>query len=781
MSAKILQLFRLLALVALALLPAAAWAVPNQASVQALFTSSGGPAADGNYAVTLRLYEDQYAVSAFWTEGPVSVSVKGGLFTWNMGSKVPLTPEVLAGKSPWLAVAVGQDPETDRVPLQSVPFALRAAVAEGVSCVGCITMQNLNTTASGGLVKTSDLAGFAQKTDLGDYVKAASLAKVAQTGGFKDLLDAPKLADVASSGLFSDLIGTPVLPKAGSTCGTGLVVKGIKQDGSLECVTAGDSAIAKLFSTVITQPFVAKPEVPILDASPQGVYGIATVPSLGAVDAVEIDVDVENSNVANVRLELLDPAGNLLTLYDGGATGTSLKTTFPTLTPVAKGTLDTWKGKDPQGSWSVIAYDKQKTNGGTDGVLHAFTVRVTYSNQSKVQVKSVLIGPDAQPLGRITAKTSEALADGASLAVATGAGPAVMAQGWLYDGQTKVWVAANTGASTVGGCTDCGTGKDGDYLADTNKSMVGGTYEFKSFSIKPGVTVTVTGSAPLVLKVQGLVQIDGLLDLRGGDAPDVSTCCPDAPGGAAGGGGGYAGAIGPGVSGTANGNGPGAGVGGCAAGYGAGGGGAGHAGVGAAGTTSPASCSPGGTGGPAYGSSKMTAGLEPGSGGASGGYGSAANSAGGGGGGGGGAVQIIASKIAVSTTGSIRVDGGHGGNVIADRDGGGGGGGSGGAIWLRGSLVTIAGPVSAMGGAGGKSDKLNSYGGDGGDGSAGRIIIDSPAPVQGSTNPSYESVGTTGLDIAGANKFAMQTDGAGTVTLINQSGAAQKVMLVVTY
>ena len=56
----------------------------------------------------------------------MSVPVKGGLFAWSLGSKVPLTPAILAGKDPWLSVAVGQDPETARVPLQSVPFALRA-------------------------------------------------------------------------------------------------------------------------------------------------------------------------------------------------------------------------------------------------------------------------------------------------------------------------------------------------------------------------------------------------------------------------------------------------------------------------------------------------------------------------------------------------------------------------------------------------------------------------------------------------------------------------------
>ncbi|MEY3015193.1 MAG: hypothetical protein RIT45_3928, partial [Pseudomonadota bacterium] len=281
-------------------------------------------------------------------------------------------------------------------------------------------------------------------------------------------------------------------------------------------------------------------------------------------------------------------------------------------------------------------------------------------------------------------------------------------------------------------CTSCGSGKDGAYTATTNTTLAAGTYEFSSFTINSGVTVTVTGSGPLVIKVKGKVTVNGVLDLSGKQGQDQTGCCGNANGGAAGPGGsngapayyGNAGSLGEGGGG---------GGGGCNSGYGAGGGGGGYGTSGQSGLTSPYSCGTGGEAGSTYGNLQLTA-LVGGSGGGSGGYGSAANSSGGGGGGGGGALRIDAQEIVVASGAAVRADGGRGGNVVNDRDGGAGGGGSGGAIWLRGATVTLNGSVSAKGGAGGQSDKINGYGGDGGTGGNGRIRVDA-VTFAGNTSP----------------------------------------------
>ncbi|MBM4342775.1 MAG: proprotein convertase P-domain-containing protein [Deltaproteobacteria bacterium] len=758
-------------------------AAPGTSLVEGVLQSGSGPVADGIYNATFAVYADETAATALWSEGPVALNVKAGQWQWALGAKTPLDLAKLGGQKPWLGLQIGGDPEMPRAKIHSVLYAARALLAEGLDCSGCITAAALSPNVLQPYAKSADLAVVGKSgnyadlkgvPDLTAYAKAADLSLYAKTAA---------LADVAKTGAFGDLKDVPVLAKVGAGCGSGLVVKGLKADGSLDCVSGVDPLVATLFSSTINQPFVQQVGAELLDGQPAFyVSGELTVPALGSTELVEIDVDIDNSDVSQLKIEATDPAGNLLTLYNGGVTGTSLKTTFPTKTPIAEGSLDGWKGKDPKGTWMLIVRDKVKmaNSNGKDGIFKSFAVRVQYKAQGKMQVKSDLVGPDAMPYTRMRSAVDDALADGKSLTVKTNGGAPLVAQGWLWDKSLNTWIEANTGASSTGGCPACGTGKDGDYNATGNANLAGGTYEFKSFTIKEGVTVTVTGSTPLQIKVQGTAVVDGTLHLGGGDAPSVNACCPDAPPGA-GTAGGAAGGLGPGGGGSNSGLGPGGGGGGCAAGYGAGGGGAGHATSGQSGTTTGNSCGTPGGGGGTYGDAKLSNGLEPGSGGGSGGYGSAANSAGSGGGGGGGAVLIVASKVLVGAKGQIVADGGKGGDVVNDRDGGAGGGGSGGSIWLRASTVSIAGKVSAVGGAGGKSDKVNGYGGDGGNGGNGRIVVDSVQAATGTTTPSFATAGTTGLDLIGTNKFSLQNNGSGVVSLINQSGATQKVMLVVTH
>lgn len=777
-------LFMGLLLATCALLGPAASALPDTSAVEGILQSQAGPAADGQYNAVFSIYADDTSPAPLWSEGPAVLTVKNGLWQWPLGSKKPIDLATLKGKSPWLGLQIAADPELPRVKLHSALFAGRAQIAESLDCSGCIGSGALDAKVLEPFAKTADLAPIAKSGKFADLVGAPTMANYALASDLASYTKTIFLADVAKTGAYGDLKGLPVVPKANTGCGTGLVVRGIKADGSLDCVSGVDPLVAQLFSPVVSQPFVATPNVPILDGQPAGyVSGELTLPALGAAELIEIDVDIDNSDVSQLKIEAAGPAGPLLVLYDGGATGTSLKTTFPTKMALVVGSLDSWKGLDPKGKWSIYVHDKiKKANStGTDGVFKSFAIRVSYKAANVVQVKSDIVGPDAMPYTKKRSAQDDALADGSALTLQTGGDAPLLAQGWLWDKSLNVWIEANTGASSTGGCPSCGGGKDGDYVASANGNLVAGNYEFKSFAIKDGVTITVTGGALLSIKVQGSALIDGLLDLRGGNAPDVNSCCPESPAGTGGGGGGGAGGLGPASSGSTAGAGPGAGGGGCAAGYGSGGGGAGHASAGAAGTTSPASCGPAGTAGNAYGDATLATGLEPGSGGGSGGFGGAKNASGSGGGGGGGAVLLVASKITVSAKGQIRADGGMGGAQLNDYDGGAGGGGSGGAIWLRASQVTVVGTVSAKGGLGGLASKVASYGGDGGNGAVGRIVVDSVTAAQGTTSPVAATGSLTGLDLTGTNKFSLQNNGLGLVSLINQSGAVQKVLLVVMY
>lgn len=395
------------------LLPNALWAaVPTTMGVEgAIVSSAGGPAADGNYALTFSLL-DGPAGNPVWTEQGLTVTVKGGQFATALGVKTPLGAAVFSGDR-WLQVQVGQDPPMPTQQVRAVALALRAATADALDCSGCVKAAQLDPAVLSGYAKSSDLAGlaqksdlsgFAQKGDLADYVKAASLAKVAGTGAYADLLGTPKLADVATSGAYGDLGGLPVLAKVGATCGSGLVMKGIKADGSYECVSGSLSAadlpknaldivsngqLTNKFSQVFASTAVP---IDIADNLPAGVADGIVVPDVGTAIALTVSVKLTNSDVSKVRITLFDPAGAAHTLYDQNGKGTALDLTFPAPDAVVKGDLAAWVGKNPKGTWSISVADLAGP-GGKDGKLTAWSINVSVLSNQKVASVGLLQTP----------------------------------------------------------------------------------------------------------------------------------------------------------------------------------------------------------------------------------------------------------------------------------------------------------------------------------------------------------------------------------------------------
>ena len=266
-------------------------------------------------------------------------------------------------------------------------------------------------------------------------------------------------------------------------------------------------------------------------------------------------------------------------------------------------------------------------------------------------------------------------------------------------------------------CFVCGTGADGVYTASNNTTLVGGTYNYSSFTINSGVTVTVTGPTALTIHCTGNVVINGTLDASGGNGADGVTFSNagvagvGVAGGSNGGDGIFSASTGP-LDAT-SGAGSGAGI------YGSGWSGGGGAGFSSNGQSSGGT---GGAGGPIYGTAQMTTVY----GGSGGGGGSGGYNCGSGGGGAGGGVIIISAcgTFTIGATGIIKCNGGNGGS---DGSGscGGGGGGSGGSVWLSAASLTNNGSISAVKGTGGASTIPNSpYFGIGGDGSDGRVRLD---------------------------------------------------------
>jgi len=401
---------------------ASAWpaqaAIPTIANVEGvLLSAGGGPAADGNYSVVFSLYTQQTGGTALWTETG-SVAAKAGQFSYPMGSKTPLSAAALNSQAVWLGVAIGADPELPRQTVGSSLFALRAAVAENLDCSGCIkgtaidgaVLQPYAKAADlGAYAKTADLSAYAKATDLGnyakaadlaDYAKVASLAAVAGSGSYKDLKDPPALADVAKTGNYGDLAGKPVLPKLGSACGSGLVLNGLKADGSLDCgpLQVPPDYIDEISNGLIWNQFVdtvpGKAKTPIPDGQGAGVATSVNFPDIGLAQAIWVDVDVFHSDVSHISIELFGPGMSTpYILYSKSKTGNKLKVSFNKDTAIAQGDMNKdWIGKNIQGTWSLTVKDPvdNQNNSDVDGEF-SWAISIQTLSTKKVQVKGNLI------------------------------------------------------------------------------------------------------------------------------------------------------------------------------------------------------------------------------------------------------------------------------------------------------------------------------------------------------------------------------------------------------
>ncbi len=362
----------------------AAAAVPTQVGVEGVLLSSGsGPAADGNYTLAFALYTSETGGNALWSESGVTVAVKGGQFTYTLGAKTPLTAAIANQANTWLGIQVGTDPELPRKPIAATPFALRAAVADGLECSGCLKAGHLDAgvlqpyakssdlsayaklSDLGGLAKTSDLSSYAKTADLADYVKATSLAKVAGTGSFNDLKDLPALAKVATTGSYEDLDKKPILPALGSACGTNLVMKGIKADGSYDCTSAAiaPDMINEISNDLLWNQFVESTpgttDVQIKDGFVAGTTDSLTFADLGIVQKLWVEVNLVNSDISKLEIELYGPGqATPYILYKGGKTGTALTANFNSDVAIVSGDINKdWLGKNAKGGWSINVKD----------------------------------------------------------------------------------------------------------------------------------------------------------------------------------------------------------------------------------------------------------------------------------------------------------------------------------------------------------------------------------------------------------------------------------------
>ena len=678
---------------------------PADFVVQGQLTSVAGVPVDGAYGMALTLWDAEVGGTAKWSDDLLAVPVEAGVFSV-VAAGIPIEA-LTADGGLWLGIQIANEPELPRQPLRATPYAMVAATSLALSCTGCVGVGALSADVSE-LIQAAAEAGYTDGEAVAAVVAADLFyAKDGQAAILADLLPADGLDEVSGgliSTTFEDVFASADTPK------------------------------------------------PIKDQYPLGTTSTISVPNVGIAKSFEVTVFVsEHSDVSELTVTLFSPQAQEILLYQKGNPGApGFELTWPTEAAAITGDLSTYVGTNIQGDWHLKIVDDTFDTNTDDGILQSWAIAITTLSNQKLQIHGDLyanqhqikdLGAPSDPADatnkayvdasfqdRVHTGAFEAVPAGGEVTVAHGMSThMVFAQAWFRDIATGIW--SQNGAGVAG--SELGSGIEGAFTPTASTTLDSGTHQFSVVDIPSGVTITVTGTEPLVIQSTGPVNIAGALELSGKSGGSMNSCCGSAAGGAAGGGGGGAGGAAPYSGGGKAGTGPGAGHGGLPGGEGGGGGGGGHSANGLQGGTAGCDGTGGGAGGFAYSSLDAET-LTGGSGGGGGGYGGGANSSGGGGGGGAGAVKIVAPTITIS--GAVTADGGNGGNVGNSRDGGGGGGGSGGAIWLvSGSVNVSAGAVSAIGGKGGATGP-SCVGGPGGNGAHGRVRIDALS-VTGTTAP----------------------------------------------
>ena len=401
-------------------------AVPGTLQIEgSLRTVAGALAADGDYILDFSLFAKESGGEALWQEGPTAAKVVGGHFARRLGLAKPLSAGLFADLGgAWLEIKVGTDPALPRIPLSTVAFAFRAAVADSLGCSACLDSKHI---AAGSI--SADRLGFPWAASLTKGGPASDLActgcvSVAEMkfdgdldlGGnalkAKQLVGATVTATTVSAAAFvgdgSKLTGLN-LPKG--QCKAGEAVTGIAADGTLVCGKAMDPSalpadgLDEISNGLLSTEFVdviasGQTPVPIPDNSPIGVGDTLEVPDLGVAKAVTVRATITNSDLATVTVHLFDPDNVKYVLYDKGGKGTKLTAVWPVPDKPISGDLSTWVGKNPKGKWRLVAIDGKFLNNGSDGAIESWQVEVHTLSDKKVEAKgSILAGKGVDFLG----------------------------------------------------------------------------------------------------------------------------------------------------------------------------------------------------------------------------------------------------------------------------------------------------------------------------------------------------------------------------------------------
>lgn len=105
-------------------------AIPPLINYQAYLTDDGGTPLDGTVDLEFAIYDSSAAGVVLWSEAWPAAVVEEGIVSVALGSQTPLDPAIFEEAACWLETRVNGIALAPRRPFVSVPYALRALVAE---------------------------------------------------------------------------------------------------------------------------------------------------------------------------------------------------------------------------------------------------------------------------------------------------------------------------------------------------------------------------------------------------------------------------------------------------------------------------------------------------------------------------------------------------------------------------------------------------------------------------------------------------------------------------
>ncbi len=158
---------RMLTSLALLCLAPTAMAVPLEFSHQGRLMDDTGAPLDGTEDVTFRIYDVDTGGTAVWTEVHTGLPFDSGYYAAQLGSTTTLDMADFDGNTMYMSVQVGTSPETSRIAMISVPYALRAGnVQDGAVInaseiqIGGVTVLDSTGYTGGGITDNDTLAGL---------------------------------------------------------------------------------------------------------------------------------------------------------------------------------------------------------------------------------------------------------------------------------------------------------------------------------------------------------------------------------------------------------------------------------------------------------------------------------------------------------------------------------------------------------------------------------------------------------------------------------------------